>query len=74
MTPKTMETKREAFGDDEAARELAQDVASLHDEPYEPHAPNGDPQDEPEEQDDDNDHEPDGRWVFVREAGCWTYE
>jgi hypothetical protein len=59
MTRKTMETKREAFGDDEAARELAQDVASLHHEP--------------EEQEDD-DREPDGQWVFVREAGCWTYE
>lgn len=40
------------------------------DEPYEPHAPNGDPQDEPEEEHDEP--EPDGRWVQAH--GCWLYE
>jgi hypothetical protein len=59
-TRKTMETKREALGDDEAARELAEDIAAMPQEP------------EPEEYDDD-DQEPDGRWVFT-EAGCWLYE
>jgi hypothetical protein len=41
-----------------------------------PHAPNGDPQEEPEEEehDDDDEQEPDGRWVFSTEAGCWLYE
>lgn len=39
-----------------------------------PHAPNGDPQDEPEPEDHDDDQEPDGRWVFSTEAGCWLYE
>jgi hypothetical protein len=40
-----------------------------------PHAPNGDPQDEPElDERDDDDQEPDGRWVFSTEAGCWLYE
>jgi hypothetical protein len=28
---------------------------------------------EPEEHDDD-DQEPDGRWAFSTEAGCWIYE
>jgi hypothetical protein len=58
MTRKTMETKREALGDDDAARELAEDIAAMP---------------EPEEPDDD-DQEPDGRWVFSTEAGCWLYE
>lgn len=61
-----METKREALGDDAAALELAQDVASM------PHAPNGDPQDEPEEEEHDDEQEPDGRWVYAH--GCWLYE
>lgn len=37
-----------------------------------PHAPNGDPQDEPEEEEEHDDPEPDGRWVQAH--GCWIYE
>jgi hypothetical protein len=63
MTRKTMETKREAFGDDEAARRISAARCLA-----------GDPQDEPEEdEDDDDDQEPDGRWVLSG-TGCWTYE
>jgi hypothetical protein len=37
-------------------------------EPYVYHAPNGDPQE------DDDEPEPDGRWCFSTDAGCWVYE
>lgn len=42
-----------------------------------PHAPNGDPQDEPEPEpelveEEQDEPEPDGRWVQAH--GCWIYE
>lgn len=40
----------------------------IDDEPYEYHAPNGDPQG------DEDEPEPDGQWCFSRDAGCWIYE